>query len=142
MKRTHLPLNGLRVLDAAARHLSFTRAADELAVTPAADANSDRDCQSATHNQTGTLMTACPFGGFDDAFGTGRTSRADASWARSRASCAGSTAAGPVMSWSDVTAPVAVLVHCFQYCVPSTRDAASAPTVDTADVEPSPVASS
>jgi LysR family glycine cleavage system transcriptional activator len=29
-------LNGLRVLDAAARHLSFTRAADELAVTPAA----------------------------------------------------------------------------------------------------------
>ncbi len=36
MKRTHLPLNGLRVLDAAARHLSFTNAADELAVTPAA----------------------------------------------------------------------------------------------------------
>jgi LysR family transcriptional regulator, glycine cleavage system transcriptional activator len=36
MKRTHLPMNGLRVLDAAARHLSFTRAADELAVTPAA----------------------------------------------------------------------------------------------------------
>src|SRR3546814_1669506 len=31
-----LPLNALRVLDAAARHLSFTRAADELAVTPAA----------------------------------------------------------------------------------------------------------
>ena len=31
-----MPLNGLRVLDAAARHLSFTRAADELAVTPAA----------------------------------------------------------------------------------------------------------
>ena len=36
MKRTHLPLDGLRMLDAAARHLSFTRAADELAVTPAA----------------------------------------------------------------------------------------------------------
>jgi len=36
MKRTHIPLNGLRVFDAAARHLSFTRAADELAVTPAA----------------------------------------------------------------------------------------------------------
>lgn len=36
MKRTHLPLNALRVFDAAARHLSFTRAADELAVTPAA----------------------------------------------------------------------------------------------------------
>jgi len=32
MKRTHLPLNALRVFDAAARHLSFTRAADELAV--------------------------------------------------------------------------------------------------------------
>ncbi len=36
MRRTHLPLNALRVFDAAARHLSFTRAADELAVTPAA----------------------------------------------------------------------------------------------------------
>ncbi|HMP55694.1 MAG TPA: LysR family transcriptional regulator [Novosphingobium sp.] len=36
MKRTHLPLNALRVFDAAARHLSFPRAADELAVTPAA----------------------------------------------------------------------------------------------------------
>ena len=36
MKRTLLPLNGLRVFDAAARSLSFTRAADELAVTPAA----------------------------------------------------------------------------------------------------------
>ncbi len=36
MKRTHLPLNALRVFDAAARHLSFTKAADELAVTPAA----------------------------------------------------------------------------------------------------------
>lgn len=36
MKRTLLPLNGLRVFDAAARALSFTRAADELAVTPAA----------------------------------------------------------------------------------------------------------
>ncbi len=36
MKRTHLPLNALRVFDAAARQLSFTRAADELAVTPAA----------------------------------------------------------------------------------------------------------
>jgi LysR family transcriptional regulator, glycine cleavage system transcriptional activator len=36
VRRTLLPLNGLRVFDAAARHLSFTRAADELAVTPAA----------------------------------------------------------------------------------------------------------
>ncbi len=36
MKRTLLPLNALRVYDAAARHLSFTNAADELAVTPAA----------------------------------------------------------------------------------------------------------
>lgn len=36
MKRTHLPLNAMRVFDAAARHLSFTKAADELAVTPAA----------------------------------------------------------------------------------------------------------
>ncbi|MBC6441066.1 MAG: transcriptional regulator GcvA [Rhodospirillales bacterium] len=31
-----LPLNGLRAFDAAARHLSFTAAAEELAVTPAA----------------------------------------------------------------------------------------------------------
>lgn len=36
MKRSLLPLNALRVFDAAARSLSFTRAADELAVTPAA----------------------------------------------------------------------------------------------------------
>ena len=36
MKRTHLPMNAMRVFEAAARHLSFTRAADELAVTPAA----------------------------------------------------------------------------------------------------------
>ncbi|APG62547.1 LysR family transcriptional regulator [Sphingorhabdus lutea] len=36
MKRTLLPLNALRVFDAAARHLSFTKAAEELAVTPAA----------------------------------------------------------------------------------------------------------
>lgn len=36
MKRSLLPLNALRVFDAAARTLSFTRAADELAVTPAA----------------------------------------------------------------------------------------------------------
>jgi LysR family glycine cleavage system transcriptional activator len=36
MKRTLLPLNGLRVFDAAARHLSFTKAAEELHVTPAA----------------------------------------------------------------------------------------------------------
>src|SRR3546814_9284684 len=36
MKRPPLPLNAVRVLDAASRHLSFTRAADELAVTPAA----------------------------------------------------------------------------------------------------------
>lgn len=36
MKRALLPLNALRVFDAAARHLSFKKAADELAVTPAA----------------------------------------------------------------------------------------------------------
>lgn len=36
MKRTHIPLNAMRVFDAASRHLSFTNAADELAVTPAA----------------------------------------------------------------------------------------------------------
>ncbi len=36
MRRSLIPLNALRVLDAAARTLSFTKAADELAVTPAA----------------------------------------------------------------------------------------------------------
>ena len=36
MSRLNLPLNGLRAFDAAARHLSFTRAADELGVTQAA----------------------------------------------------------------------------------------------------------
>ena len=54
MKRTHLPLNGLRVLDAAARHLSFTRAANELAVTAAAVGPQSHDyvsgCPLATHH--------------------------------------------------------------------------------------------
>ncbi|WP_332697078.1 LysR family transcriptional regulator [Bosea sp. (in: a-proteobacteria)] len=36
MLRPHLPLNALRAFEAAARHLSFTRAAIELCVTPAA----------------------------------------------------------------------------------------------------------
>ncbi len=36
MRRSLLPLNALRVFDAAARTLSFTRAAEDLAVTPAA----------------------------------------------------------------------------------------------------------
>jgi LysR family glycine cleavage system transcriptional activator len=36
MKRSLLPLNALRMFESAARHLSFTKAADELAVTPAA----------------------------------------------------------------------------------------------------------
>jgi len=36
MSRTHLPLNALRAFEASARHLSFTRAADELSVTQAA----------------------------------------------------------------------------------------------------------
>lgn len=36
MKRSLLPLNALRAFDAAARHMSFKHAADDLAVTPAA----------------------------------------------------------------------------------------------------------
>ncbi len=36
LKRSQLPLNALRAFEAAARHLSFKRAAEELAVTPAA----------------------------------------------------------------------------------------------------------
>ncbi|WP_396593485.1 transcriptional regulator GcvA [Brevundimonas sp. R86498] len=36
MARTLLPLNALRVFESAARHLSFSRAAEELAVTPGA----------------------------------------------------------------------------------------------------------
>lgn len=52
MKRTHLPLNALRVFDAAARHLSFTRAADELAVTPAAVGQQIR----ALEDHLGTIL--------------------------------------------------------------------------------------
>src|ERR687898_3365899 len=36
MSRALPPLNALRAFEAAARHLSFTRAAEELCVTPAA----------------------------------------------------------------------------------------------------------
>src|SRR3954470_22151756 len=36
MIRPYLPLNALRAFEAAARHLSFTHAASELCVTPAA----------------------------------------------------------------------------------------------------------
>ena len=36
MIRPYLPLNGLRAFEAAARHLSFTKAAIELCVTPPA----------------------------------------------------------------------------------------------------------
>lgn len=36
MKRSLLPLNALRAFDAAARHMNFKRAADDLSVTPAA----------------------------------------------------------------------------------------------------------
>jgi len=36
MKRSLLPLNALRAFDAAARHMSFKKAADDLSVTPAA----------------------------------------------------------------------------------------------------------
>ena len=36
LRLSNLPLNGLRAFEAAARHLSFRDAADELAVTPAA----------------------------------------------------------------------------------------------------------
>ena len=36
MKRTHLPLNALRVFEAAARHLSFTRAGAELFLSQSA----------------------------------------------------------------------------------------------------------
>ena len=36
MAKSHLPLNALRAFEAAARHLSLTRAADELSVSPGA----------------------------------------------------------------------------------------------------------
>lgn len=36
MTRSHLPLNGLRTFEAAAEHMSFKRAAEDLGVTPAA----------------------------------------------------------------------------------------------------------
>ena len=39
MSRQHISLTALRAFEAAARHLSFTKAAEELAVTPAAISN-------------------------------------------------------------------------------------------------------
>ena len=71
MKRTHLPLNGLRVFDAAARHLSFTRAADELAVTPAAVGQQVRALEDALgvvlfrRTRRGLELTAEGVGGLD-----------------------------------------------------------------------------
>jgi hypothetical protein len=40
---SNLPLNGLRAFEAAARHLSFRDAADELAVTPGAISHQPSD---------------------------------------------------------------------------------------------------
>ena len=63
MKRTHLPLNGLRVLDAAARHLSFTRAADELALSRLRAACADREVVGVDARvfirQNGSLHCSC-----------------------------------------------------------------------------------
>jgi predicted transcriptional regulator len=42
------PLNGLRSFEAAARHLSFTRAADELRVTPRAVSQQVKSERSAS----------------------------------------------------------------------------------------------
>ncbi len=44
---THLPLNGLRVFEAAARHLSFQRAAEELHVSPTAISHQIRQLETA-----------------------------------------------------------------------------------------------
>src|SRR6187551_1736650 len=41
------PLNGLRAFEAAARHLSFTRAADELSVTPGAVSQQVKSLETA-----------------------------------------------------------------------------------------------
>ena len=41
MARPLLPLNALRAFEASARHLNFSRAADELSVTPGAVAFTD-----------------------------------------------------------------------------------------------------
>src|SRR4051812_11532117 len=45
--RRLLPLNGLRAFEAAARHLSFSRAADELSVTPAAISQQIRQLEAS-----------------------------------------------------------------------------------------------
>jgi len=42
------PLNGLRSFEAAARHLSFTRAADELCVTPGAVSQQVKSLEGAS----------------------------------------------------------------------------------------------
>jgi LysR family transcriptional regulator, glycine cleavage system transcriptional activator len=48
MPRRLLPLNALRAFEAAARHLSFSRAADELSVTPAAVSQQIRQLEELT----------------------------------------------------------------------------------------------
>lgn len=46
MRKTPLPLNGLRAFEAAARHGSFSRAAEELGVTPAAVSHLVRELEA------------------------------------------------------------------------------------------------
>jgi LysR family transcriptional regulator, glycine cleavage system transcriptional activator len=47
--RTYIPLNALRAFEAAARHLSFTRAASELCVTPTAISHQVRTLEEFLH---------------------------------------------------------------------------------------------
>lgn len=47
--RTYIPLNALRAFEAAARHLSFTRAATELCVTPTAISHQVRTLEEFLH---------------------------------------------------------------------------------------------
>ncbi len=61
MRRRLPPLNGLRAFEAAARHLSFTKAAEELNVTPGAISHQVKGLEAALgqplfHRRTRALL--------------------------------------------------------------------------------------
>ena len=71
MDRRRLPpLNALRAFEAAARHMNFTRAADELSVTPGAVSQQIQNLEdyigAALFKRTprGLLLIATPMGGW------------------------------------------------------------------------------
>ena len=67
------PLNALRAFEAAARHLNFSRAADELSVTPGAVSQQIQNLEDYVgvslfkRTPKGLLLTAILLGGVDEA---------------------------------------------------------------------------